>query len=335
MPQIASLFATADIMICRKLNLKAKKTRKLLTEAARIIGLAPSFSGTKAVLNKAAITIDGKAYPINAIADNTFYENTTIEEMDFSAATSTIDVGDGAFEGTSAMRHVKFNKKAGWYCGAASFCGSGIEEITIYGSLGMAAFLNCKNLKDVDFAAACDFIGYNAFAGCSSLENIKLKSFPVEKDWGDGYYSKSAMRIYEGAFDGSGLKSLTIPAYTSFYIEANAFKNTPLTSVVSYIEYPEALDTDAFTGIPAEATLSVPFGTQYMYEYTTGWDHFYGQTIEREWAATDVQEVETSTPNTQHPSTIYDMQGIRQTNLKKGLNIIRQADGTTIKVVQK
>ena len=72
-----------------------------------------------------------------------------------------------------------------------------------------------------------------------------------------------------------------------------------------------------------------------MYEYTTGWDHFYGHITEREWVATDVQTVETSTPNTQHPSAIYDMQGIRQNDLKKGLNIVRQADGTTRKVVIK
>jgi len=41
------------------------------------------------------------------------------------------------------------------------------------------------------------------------------------------------------------------------------------------------------------------------------------------------------TPDTRQPSTIYDMQGVRQTNLKKGLNIVRQADGTTRKVVIK
>ena len=48
--------------------------------------------------------------------------------------------------------------------------------------------------------------------------------------------------------------------------------------------------------------------------------------------ATDVQTVETSTSNTQE---VYDLQGVRQTDLKKGLNIVRKADGTTRKVVIK
>ena len=139
------------------------------------------------------------------------------------------------------------------------------------------------------------------------------------------------MTIYSNAFSNSGLKKLTIPDCYPFYIQGYAFDGSQLTEVISYIEWPEALDADAFTGIPAEATLSVPYESQYQYEYQTGWDHFFGHIEERPYVPTGVESINHQPSAVQ----IYDQQGIRQNELKKGLNIVRQADGTTRKVVMK
>ena len=59
----------------------------------------------------------------------------------------------------------------------------------------------------------------------------------------------------------------------------------------------------------------------------------YGEWVE--YTGAEPTGITLLTPDTRQPSTIYDMQGIRQNDLKKGLNIVRQADGTTIKVMKK
>ena len=290
---------------------------------AMITGLSADISTKKAVLNKSFISMDGRDYTIEAINNNAFMNLVFVDEMDFSAAEHSIEVGYQAFYNAKSLKHVKFNEKAGWTMGYQSFAGAtNLEDIVITNDVQPSAFSGCTKLQDVGFTSGCTVIGDYAFADCTGLKSLTLPK-------------SDELTIYNNAFENSGLQSLNIPSYSSFYIHEDAFNGSQLTNVVSYIDWPGELHSDAFNGIPAEATLSVPYGTQYIYEYTTGWDHFYGHITEREWVATDVQTVETSAPNAQQPSAIYDMQGVRQNDLKKGLNIIRQADGTTRKVVMK
>lgn len=303
-------------------------------EAAQIIDLAPSFSGTKAILKKEAITIDGKQYPIDRISGSAFQGLTGVEEMDFSATESKMEVETYAFKDASGLKSVKFNTSAGWSMDSHAFTGSSIQEIEICDDVPAYAFSGCQELGKVTFAKPCCVIGAGAFYECKSLNDIDLPKNNEVRDWGDGYgsYAKTEMEIGQNAFAYSGLRTLTIPNYSYFYINSDAFNSSNLTYVISYIEWPDNLDAGAFNAIPTDATLSVPYDSQYRYEYLSGWDHFYGNIYEREWVPTDVQSVEASAPKTQE---FYDLQGVRQTNLKKGLNIIRQADGTTRKVLIK
>ena len=292
--------------------------------AAAITGISPSISEKKAVMKKAAITIDGKDYPIDRI-DNYAFENLIfVDEMDFTAAEKEMYVGS-AFYKAKSLKHVKFNEKVGWSMGWNAFYESGIEDIAIMSDIPSYAFYNCTKLKEVTFSGPCWTIEDYAFYGCSSLQSISLPQNYQAKDWGDGYgpHAKTEMTIYVNAFENSGLKSLTIPDYSMFYVNANAFKGCPLTDVTSYIEWPDDMDSDAFTGIPAEATLKVPYGMSYEYEYRTGWDHFYGHIEEMPYIPTGI---ESSTCEPVDPSTVYDLQGRRisdnPSSLKSGIYII-------------
>ena len=131
------------------------------------------------------------------------------------------------------------------------------------------------------------------------------------------------MTIYSNAFSNSGLKKLTIPDCYPFYIQGYAFDGSQLTEVISYIEWPEDLHSDAFNGIPENATLKVPYGQQYEYEYRTGWDHFYGHIEEMPYIPTGI---DSSTCEPVDSSTVYDLQGRRisdnPSSLKRGIYII-------------
>jgi hypothetical protein len=91
----------------------------------------------------------------------------------------------------------------------------------------------------------------------------------------DGGVSYSVTFIGGSAFYGCrGLTSVTIPnSVTS--IGNYAFREcSDLTEVRSMIEKPFAIDNGVFLGLPAEATLYVPYGTKALYEATEGWKNF-------------------------------------------------------------
>ena len=278
---------------------------------AKITGLSPDISTKKAVMAKSAITMDGRDYPVDLIVNNAFENLVYVDEMDFTAAEQSIDVGYEAFHNAKSLKHIKFNEKVGWTMSSESFAAAtGLEDIVITSDVAPSAFSGCTKLNDVRFTTGCTSIGDYSFYGCTSLQNMSLPK-------GDD------LSIFDNAFEGSGLMSLTIPNYSTFYIFGNAFLDTPLIDVTSYIEWPSDLDSDAFNGIPADATLKVPYGMSYEYEYKTGWNHFYGHIEEMPYIPTGIQNDAAAQQSTE---TVYDLQGRRMADnpatLKKGIYII-------------
>lgn len=280
-------------------------------DMAMIVGLSPDISQKKAVMDKPAITLDGRDYPVNMINSYAFQNLVFVDEMDFSAADQTLVVSYQAFYNAKSLKHIKFNESLGWLMGMGAFASAtSLEDIVITSNVAPSAFSGCTKLKDVSFTSDCSYIGDYAFDGCTSLEEISLPR-------------GAEMTIYSNAFSNSGLKKLIIPDCYPFYIQEDAFDGSQLTEVISYIEWPEDLHSDAFNGIPENATLKVPYGQQYEYEYRTGWDHFYGHIEEMPYIPTGI---DSSTCEPVDSSTVYDLQGRRisdnPSSLKRGIYII-------------
>ena len=153
-------------------------------------------------------------------------------------------------------------------------------------SIGEVAFYECSGLTSVTIGNSVTSIGRSAFAGCS------------------------------------GLTSITIPnSVTS--IGFSVFHGVDLQIVVSQIENPFTIDGKSTENIPTfsdntfdNATLYVPVGTKEKYQATEGWKDFANIV---EGSPTGINAIKNSNNKS---VTIFDLNGVRQLEPRKGINII-------------
>ena len=290
---------------------------------------------------------------------NEYQGNVVIpEEVTFMNRTRKVtSIGDGAFAGCSGLTSVTIGNSV-TSIGDYAFEGCyGLTSVTIPNSvtsIETEAFSGCFGLTSVTIGSGVTSIGDNAFDGCYGLTSITIPNSVTtignyvfyccfgltSVTIGSGVTSignyafyccfgltsitipNSVTSIGSSAFRGcSGLTSVTIGNSVKS-IGNYAFDGVDLTTVVSLIENPFVIEgksssSRAFSvNTFYNATLYVPVGTIDKYKATNGWKDF---AYIVEGTPTGIKVIE----NTQKKNaTVYDLNGVRLSEPKKGINII-------------
>lgn len=216
---------------------------------------------------------------------------------------------------------------------------SGLTSVIIPSSvtsIGNNAFEGCSTLRSVTIPNSIKSISYATFSGCSRLSGVTIPN--------------SVKSIGGSAFQNcSGLTSITIPnsvttignyafswcsslEYVTFGTEMKeigyrAFYHcSGLTQIISYASTPPFCDSVAFDEITTSTcTLRVPSGTLKTYKEKYPWKKFI-----------IIDDISVKSASVVQPETksVFDLNGRKQKNVLRGINIIWMSDGTSKKVIK-
>jgi hypothetical protein len=198
------------------------------------------------------------------IADNAFYQCSTIESVTFPS--SLVSVGMFAFK-DSTLTQVTMNdglESIGMY----AFAGTQLVSVEVPGNcsvIALSAFLGCTQLEQVILGEGVTTIGVNAFYGDMSLKNVSLPS------------TLTGILDYAFAYTGGDDSEIVIPGSCTS-IGPYAFWHSTYSSVVlldgilsignyafssssvSYVQFPESLETlGTFAFCETELTAALLF----------------------------------------------------------------------------
>lgn len=172
------------------------------------------------------------------------------------------------------------------------------ESVT---SIGAGAFVECTGLTSIVIPNSVVEIGYAAFSQCGNLSSVILP--------------ENIASIGEGVFwRCSRLKSIGIPKNVN-YIGKEAFYGCYFSQVTSLNPVPPEVGEDGLYP-QNNSTLYVPVGSKASYENAEVWKNFTN-IVEGNQSGIDVltNEKEKDFP-------IYDLNGVRQNVIRKGINVI-------------
>ena len=182
-------------------------------------------------------------------------------------------------------------------------------------SIGECAFSGCRNLTSIYIPENITTIGVNAFSGCKSLLTVTIKC-PLVGTWFRGNTSIWKLIL------GEGIRRINDEAFSGC---------TNILDVFCYANTVPITGSNAFRSVTGGAILHVPSSAMGSYRSQSPWREFYNIV-----ALTDKETGIAAIDNGQQEVyEVYDMNGRKYTQMQRGVNIIRSADGTTRKVLVK
>ncbi len=236
-------------------------------------------------------------------------------------------LGAKIFTGCSSLVTVNIKSKKfietnfGFGGGCASLFGNQIKNCTLKDdvtTIGNYFFAQCSNLTTLEIPGCVTKIGNSTFESCSSLSSLTVPS------------SVESM----GSYVFSNCESLTsvtflgdIPTFGDYaFWQAKNIK-----TIYSYTDMPSAYSDDRFAGIYNKVTLYVPYGCKEIYQNTNGWKKF-ANIVEME--PSGIHGVSTSTVGASVMG-YYSLEGKFALQAQKGINIVKNSNGTTTTVIVK
>ncbi len=178
---------------------------------------------------------------VYGIYEQAFRNCKGLTDVDLSNVTY---IGASAFENCTSLSSVKFGNDISSIDGRA-FAGTALETVNIGGDqceVYESAFMNCKNLKRVNFNEGVQFIDTYMFTNCPALERV--------------YIADSVEVIAEGAFD-------TVSTQAAFEV----------------IKYSVGYDYAVENGLNYEIVGKVPFFTRVARWFNNLFDKLFGWMI--------------------------------------------------------
>ena len=244
---------------------------------------------------------------------------------------SISSIGDNTFEDCSGLTSL-FLPSSITSIGDNAFCRcSGLISLTIplgVTSIGSCAFWACSGLTSLTLPSSITSIGDDAFSRCGNLTSVQyqidddidaylLNDHPcIEVECGIEYYLNNKKMI-----------NVVIPSTITKLGKYVFQRSKDLTSVYVSWSTPISAGTAFSAADVSKCTLYVPQGTEQDYWLADVWGDF-GKIVG--YDVTGINKVTTST-NAKEVSR-YSVNGQRLSVPTKGLNIVKNSDGSVKKV---
>ncbi|WP_443702527.1 leucine-rich repeat domain-containing protein [Prevotella sp.] len=240
---------------------------------------------------------------IEIIGSNAF-SSTKLKSVTVPA--SVRQMGNGAFAKNSSLISVVYNASGEW---EQEYYAKGVFE-------------SCTGLEKVTIGKDVKFLPEMMFAGCSALVKLNFEAHSALESIGDYAFSGC-----------TALKSISLP-YNLRYVGNNAFKGCKLKSIYNYMPVPYGFTDERSNTVISWITKDVTVYVLPQYLETYKADPLWGscniQPMDDEHIALGIGSV--AADGGKMPAAVYDLNGNRIQSLQKGLNIVRQQDGSVVKI---
>lgn len=227
---------------------------------------------------------------------------------------------------------------------ALAYLGDDVTSVVVPNSvevIGNGAFYHCMGLQQVVLPQVLDSIEQNTFWACNNLgqvtwpvhlQSIGLNAFCL-CNLSEALLPDGVERIGSYAFSANyNLSVVVLPPSLKEMCASTFAWDDAIKSLTCLATTPPTVIDDAqdrYSTPPANATLYVPEASIDAYRQAFYWGQF------REIVGINVSGVQSAATGKPAVITYYNINGLRQSQPRQGLNIVLHADGSTMKMIRK